>query len=204
MPDLATTLSVLLAVVAGATIIRLLHRGVRRLTGHDASFSVSGFFTAERAFEYRDLLWLVFPPFIGGMLVVFWPATNGGIAGASGFFAAFLDVWPIYQYPTALLEEGLQEFWPRLKVLNAAFVGMSAAVTYVGFVIVDRIVPVAGTLSRARAWQRFLEGLSANAVYGPAKYAVATLLVLGGLYINRELVRVEKAAHLKKAAHEKR
>ena len=203
MPDLATTLSVVLAVVVGATIIRLLHRGVRRLTGHGSSFSVAGFFMEDRVFDHRDLLWLVFPPLVGGMLVVFWPGTNGGIAGASGFFAAFLDVWPIYQYPAVLLEEGLYEFWPKLKILSAVFVGMSAAVTYVGFIIVDRIVPVAGTLSRARVWQQFLEGLSANAIYGPAKYVVATLLVLGGLYFNRELVRVEKAAHLKKAAHEK-
>ena len=137
-----------------------------------------------------DLLLLAVPPILGGMLVVFWPATNGGIAGASGLLAAFLDVWPVYQFPGDLLDDDLLQFWPTLKILNGLFVGMSAALTYLGFIVVDRIVPVSGTLSRARAWQRILDGMSASARFGPLKYALATLLVLGGLYFNRERARI--------------
>lgn len=192
MPDLATTLSVLLAVVAGSTIIRLLHRLVRRLSG-DGALSVSRFLVGGRI-EHRDLLWLAVPPVLGGMLVVFWPGTNGGVAGAAGVFAAFLDVWPVYQFPNALLEEDLQQFWPTLKILNVLYVGMSAALTYLGFIMIDRIVPVTGTLSRARAWQRFLDGISASALYGPVKYLLATLLVLGGVYFNHERARIATMA----------
>ena len=189
MPNLATTLSVLLAVVAGATIIRLLHRAVRWLSGRDRSFNASAVLVRDRV-DRRDLLLLAVPPILGGMLVVFWPATNGGIAGASGLLAAFLDVWPVYQFPGDLLDDDLLQFWPTLKILNGLFVGMSAALTYLGFIVVDRIVPVSGTLSRARAWQRILDGMSASARFGPVKYALATLLVLGGLYFNRERARI--------------
>lgn len=192
MPDLATTLSVLLAVVAGATVIRLLHRLVRRLSGADA-LSVSRFLLGGRT-EHQDLLWLAVPPVLGGMLVVFWPGTNGGVAAAAGVFAAFLDVWPVYQFPNALLEEDLQQFGPTMKILNVLYVGMSAALTYLGFIMVDRFVPDSGTLSRARAWQRFLEGMSGSALYGPVKYLLALLLVVGGVYFNHERARMASRA----------
>jgi hypothetical protein len=32
-------------------------------------------------------------------------------------------------------------------------------------------------------------------LYGPAKYALATLLVIGGVYFNRERVRIGEQAH---------
>jgi hypothetical protein len=54
----------------------------------------------------------------------------------------------------------------------------------------DRMLPDAGTLARAKVWVRFLGRMSANVDYGLAKYAVAGLLVIGGAYFNRERVRI--------------
>jgi hypothetical protein len=201
MPDLSTTLLVLLAVMAGTTAIRLLSRLRRRLSGEDASSSFSDFLIEDRVVEYRGFVWLALPPFIGGMLLAFWPGANGGSAGAARFFAAFLSVWPVYRFPVHLLEEYLRPFWPKLRVLFALFVGMSASLAYVGFIIVDRMLPAHGVLSRASVWKQFLDGLVTNAVYGPAKYGLATILVLGGVYFNRERVRIGKqAAELKRVA----
>jgi len=201
MPDLSTTLSVLLAVMAGTTVIRFLSRMRRRLSGQEAYVSVSDFVFPDRVAEYRGFVWIALPPFIGGMLLAFWPGTNGGIAGAAGFFAAFLGVWPIYRFPFQLLEDYLQPFWPKLKFLYTLFVGMSASLAYVGFVVVDRILPFNGTLSRARAWKQFLDSFAANALYGPAKYGLVTLFLLGGVYFNRERVSIgKKATELKHAA----
>jgi hypothetical protein len=195
MASLSTTLSVLLAVVAGAALIHLVSGVQRRFRGNTNAADLFDALVPSDAARYRDLVWIAIPPVVGGMLLAFWPGTNGGVAGAAGLFAAFLSVWPFYRFPLQLLPEDLQPFWPRLKVLYSLFVGMSAALTYLGFIIVDRILPVAGTLARAQRWVQILDRLSASAIYGPAKYGLATLLVIGGMYFNRERVRIGERAH---------
>ena len=195
MATLSTTLSVLLAVMVGAAIVRFLDKVELRLRGERDG---AGFFDAlvpRDGVRYSDFVWIAFPPVAGGMLLAFWPGTNGGAAGAAGFLAGFLAVWPVYRFPLQLLREDLRPFWPKLKLLYGLFVGMSAALTYLGFIVVDRILPVAGTLARARVWVQFLDRVSASALYGPAKYALATLLVIGGVYFNRERVRIGEQAH---------
>ncbi len=128
------------------------------------------------------------------MLLALWPAVNGGIAGAAGFFAAFLTVWPVYQFPDQLLAGDLRAFWPKLKVLYCGFVGMSAALTYFGFVIVDRRLSDAGTLARAERWEQLLNRLSGIAVHGPGKYVLAMLFGLGGLYRINERGKIDDRA----------
>jgi len=195
MATLSTTLSVLLAVMVGAAIVHLLDKVELRLRGERDG---AGFFDAlvpRDGVRYSDFVWMALPPVAGGMLLAFWPGTNGGSAGAAGFLAGFLAVWPVYRFPLQLLRAELRPFWPKLKLLYGLFVGMSAALTYLGFIVVDRILPMAGTLARARAWVQFLDRVSASALYGPAKYALATLLVIGGVYFNRERVRIGEQAH---------
>jgi len=190
MASLSTTLSVLLAVTVGAAIVRILDTVERRLRGNGDAARFFDPLVPRADVRYSDFVWIALPPIAGGMLLAFWPGTNGGAAGAAGLLAGFLVVWPVYRFPLQLLREDLRPFWPKLKLLYVLFVGMSAALTYVGFIVVDRILPVSGTLARARDWVQFLDRVSAGAMYGPAKYGLATLLVIGGVYFNRERVRI--------------
>ena len=195
MASLSTTLSVLLAVVAGVALIHLVGGVERRFRGNTGAADLFDALIPGDNAGYRDLVRIAIPPVVGGMLLAFWPGANGGVAGAAGFFAAFLSVWPVYRFPLQLLHEDLQPFWPKLKVLYSLFVGMSTALTYLGFIVVDRILPVAGTLARAERWVQILDRLSASAIYAPAKYAFAALLVIGGIYFNRERIRIGDRAH---------
>ncbi len=195
MASLSTTLSVLLAVAVGAALVRFLDNVERRLRGAgDGAGSFDALVPSDDV-GYWDFVWVALPPVVGGMLLAFWPGTNGGAAGAAGLLAGFLAVWPVYRFPLQLLREDLRPFWPKLKLLYSLFVGMSAALTYFGFIVVDRMLPVAGTLARARVWVQFLDRVSASALYGPAKYVLATLLVIGGVYFNRERVRIGERVH---------
>ncbi len=137
MSSLATTLSVLIAVVVGVALIHLLSGLQRRLRHETNAGSRLDAAILDIDVKYRELVWIAIPPVVGGMLLALWPAVNGGIAGA-GFCAAFLTVWPVYRFPDQRLADNLRAFWPKLKVLYCGFVGMSAALTYFGFVIVDR------------------------------------------------------------------
>ena len=101
----------------------------------------------------------------------------------------------MYRFPVQLVPEDLRPFFPKLKVLYGLFVGMWAALTYLGFIVVDRILPVAGTLARAELWVHFLQRLSANSIYGPAKYGLAVLALIGGVYFKRERVRISEQVH---------
>ena len=194
MASLATTLSVLLAVFVGAMIVRLCTYAKRRMRGEAGGAFVDVLVPREDV-KYSDFVWMALPPIAGGMILAFWPGTNGGDAGAAGLLAGFLTVWPMYRFPIQFLPEDLRPFVPKLKVLSALFVGMSAALTYVGFIVVDRILPVAGTLARAQVWVQFLQRLSANTMYGPAKYGVVGLALTGGVYFNRERVRIIEQVH---------
>ena len=195
MASLSTTLSVLLAVVAGVALIHLVSGVERRFRSDTISADLLDALIPRDSAGYRDLVRIAIPPVVGGMLLAFWPGTNGGVAGAAGFFAAFLSVWPVYQFPLQLLPEDLYPFWPNLKVLFGGLVGMSTVLTYLGFIIVDRTLPVAGTLARAQRWVQILDRLSASRIYGPAKYGFATVLVIGGIYFNRERIRIGDRAH---------
>lgn len=195
MTSLPTTLSVLLAVIVGATLVQVLNSLENRLRGKTNQTGLLDSLLPDDHVKYWDFVWMAVPPVAGGMLLAFWPGVNGGVAGAAGFLAAFLSVWPVYRFPVQLLGEGLQPFRSRLMVLYGLFMGMSAALTYAGFIVVDRLLPDAGTLERARVWVQFLDRLSSGALYRPAKYGLATLLVVGGLYFNRERVRIGRDAH---------
>ena len=190
MATLATTLSVLVAVFVGAMMVRFCNYVGQRLRGENAGTGFLDVLVPGDDVKYSDFVWMALPPIAGGMILAFWPGTNGGVAGAAGLLAGFLAVWPLYRFPVHLLREDLQPFWPKLKVLYSLFVGMSAALTYLGFIVVDRILPADGTLARAQVWVQFLDRLSANAIYEPAKYALVALLVIGGAYFNRERVRI--------------
>jgi len=192
MPGLATTLSVVLAVFIGAMIVRFCDYAEHRLLGRTADTGFLDVLVPGDEVKYSDLVWIALPPIAGGMILAFWPATNGSVAGAAGLLAGFLAVWPVYRFPGQLLRDDLKPFWPKLKLIYSLFVGTSAALTYFGFIVVDRSLPVAGTLARAQVWVQFLQTLSANAAYGPAKYGVAAVLVIGALYLNREWVRIAK------------
>ena len=194
MSSLATTLSVLIAVVVGVALIHLLSALQRRLRHETNAGSRLDAAILGIDVKYRELVWIAIPSVVGGMLLALWPAVNGGIAGAAGFFAAFLTVWPVYRFPDQLLADNLRAFWPKLKVLYCGFVGMSAALTYLGFVIVDRRLSDAGTLARAERWEQLLNRLSGIAVHGPGKYVLATLFGLGGLYLIRERVKIDNRA----------
>ena len=190
MPGLATTLSVVLAVFVGAALVRFCHYAEHRLLRDKAGTGFLDVVVPGDDVKYSDFVWIALPPIAGGTVLAFWPATNGGSAGAAGLLAGFLAVWPVYRFPVQLLREDIQPFWPKLKFLYGLFVGVSAALTYLGFIVVDRILPVAGTLARARLWVEFLNTLIANAVYAPAKYALAGVLAIGAVYVNREWVRI--------------
>jgi len=194
MSSLATTLSVLIAVVVGVALIHLLSGLQRRLRHESNAGSRLDAAILGIDVKYRELVWIAIPPVVGGMLLALWPAVNGGIAGAAGFCAAFLTVWPVYRFPDQLLADNLRAFWPKLKVLYCGFVGMSAALTYLGFVIVDRRLSDAGTLARAERWEQLLNRLSGIAVHGPGKYILATLFGLGGLYLIGERVKIDSRA----------
>ena len=190
MPNLATTLSVVLAVFVGATIVRFCHYAAQRLRRGKAGTGFLDVLAPADDVKYSDILWIALPPIAGGMILAFWPGTNGGVAGAAGLLAGFLAVWPVFRFPRQLLRKDLQPFWPKLKPLYSLFVGTSAALTYLGFIVVDRILPEAGTLARARLWVQFLHSLSANAIYGPTKYGLVAVLVIGAVYFTREWVRI--------------
>lgn len=190
MPSLATTLSVLLAVVFGATIVRFCYYAERRFRGAKADNWFLDVLVPGDDVKYLDFVRIALPPSVGGMILAFWPGTNGGAAEAAGMLAGFLSVWPVYRFPMQLLGSELQPFWPKLKFLYSLFVGTSAAFTYLGFHVMDRILPDAGTLARAQLWVQFLGRVSADVDYGRAKYVAAALLVIGGAYFNRERVRI--------------
>jgi hypothetical protein len=190
MPNFATTLAVLLAVLVGATIVLLCNYVEDRLRGRTARTGFLDVLVPGDGVKYSDFVWIALPPITGGMILAFWPATNGSAAGAAGLLAGFLVVWPMYRFPVQLLREDLRPFWPKLRLFYSLFVGLSAALTYLGFIVVDRSLPVAGTLARARLWVHFLERVPANAIYGPTKYGAAALLVIGGVYFIREWVRI--------------
>lgn len=135
MTSLPTTLSVLLAVIVGATLVQVLNSLENRLRGKTNQAGLLDSLLPDDHVKYWDFVWMAVPPVAGGMLLAFWPGVNGGVAGAAGFFAAFL------------------------------------------------------------MWVQFLDRLSAGALYRPAKYGLATLLVIGGLYFNRERVRIGRDAH---------
>ena len=190
MPSLATTLSVLLAVFAGVAIVRFCYYAERRLRGAKSDTGFLDVLVPGDDVKYSDFVRIALPPIVGGMGLAFWPGTNGGAAAAAGLLAGFLTVWPVYRFPRQLLRSDLQPFWPKLNFLYSLFVGTSAAFTYLGFHVVDRMLPDAGTIARAQLWVQFLGRVSADIDYGRAKYAVAALLVIGGAYFNRERVRI--------------
>jgi len=195
MASLAETLSVLLAVIVGATIVRFFDYAEQRLRREKTGTGFLDVLVPGDDVKYSDYVWIALPAVAGGMILAFWPGTNGGVAGAAGFLAGFLSVWPVYRFPIQLLPEDLRPFLPKLKVLYGLFVGMWAALTYLGFIVVDRILPVAGTLARAELWVHFLQRLSANSIYGPAKYGLAVLALIGGVYFKRERVRISEQVH---------
>lgn len=198
MASQAQTLSVILAVIVGATIVRCCDYAEHRLRREKGGTGFLDVLVPGDDVKYSDYVWIALPPIAGGMILAFWPGTNGGVAGASGLLAGFLVVWPVYRFPAQLLPDDLRPFLPKLKLLYGLFVGMWAALTYLGFIVVDRALPVTGTLARAQLWVHFLQRLSANSIYEPAKYGLALLALIGGVYFNRERARLSEQVHAQK------
>jgi hypothetical protein len=187
-------ISQLLSLTVGTAVIRFLHRVRRKLSGTPSYFSFSDFLVEEQRIQERGFIWMTLPPITGGILLSFWPGADSSIAAAAGFMAAFLGVWPVFQFPYELLDEYLQPYWHKLKYLYLIFVGTSAALAYLGFLLRLHLAPLAQGVTRTHAWQAFLDNLAANAMYDVLKYVVVTLLVLGGIYVNKRRQTIGIAA----------
>lgn len=187
-------ISQLIALAVGTVVIRFLHRVRRKLSGTRGYFSFSDFLVEDQSIRDRAFIWMTLPPIAGGVLLSFWPGADSSLAAAAGFMAAFLGVWPVFQFPFELLDEYLQPYWHKLKYLYLIFVGTSSALSYLGFLLRLRLAPLGQSVTQTHAWQAFLDNLAANAMYDVLKYGVVTLLVLGGIYVNKRRQTIGIAA----------
>jgi hypothetical protein len=187
------TLFDVLALAAGTTLIRFLHRLRRKLVGEDRYFSFSDFIVEERHVESRGFFYMAIPPFLGGMLIALVPDTDAVTATVAGFLAAFLAVWPVFSFPYLLLEVHLLPYWGKLRFLYVIFLGSSATLAYLGFVVERRLAPLTDVFTESGVWKAFVNDLAANAVYDVVKGVVVAALIAGGVYIGRERRRIGAA-----------
>ena len=180
--------------MAGTILIRFLHRVRRRISGRDGYFSFSDFLVEDRIIEHRAFIWMALPPLAGGVAVSLWPGVDALIAAGAGLAAAFLGVWPVFQFPYHVLDDYLQPYWGKLRYLYILFIGSSGALAYLGYVTRTKLAPIAAGLMRTNAWRDFLDNLAANAMYDVLKCAVVALLVAGGVYVNRKRNEIGTAA----------
>lgn len=195
------SLPVLFALAIGTILIRFFQRIRRALGGSNGYFSFSDLLVEERVVEQRGFLWAALPPLLGGAAVFFVPGSDALVAGAAGFLAAFLGVWPVYLFPFHVLDEDLQPYWPKLRFLYLLFIGSSISLAYLGYSAVLFIVPYSQPLLKSEAWRQFTDSLAANAIYDMVKAAVLALLVLGGVQFNKRRKEIGSAAAV---AREKR
>jgi hypothetical protein len=193
----------LLLVAVGTVLIRLLNAARRRLAGPDRYFSFSDFIDEEKYIHTHGFLLVALPPLLGGALISFLPDVHASVAVAAGFAAAFLGVWPVLQHPYQLLNENLQYYWPKLRMLYFLFIGSSAALAYLGFVSARALVPLGLSLIGTSVWHKLVEDIAANALYDILKVLLLSLLSFGGYIAFRERMKVGKAA-LERAYHEPR
>ena len=90
MASQAQTLSVILAVIVGATIVRCCDYAEHRLRREKGGTGFLDVLVPGDDVKYSDYVWIALPPIAGGMILAFWPGTNGGVAGASGSEPAVL------------------------------------------------------------------------------------------------------------------
>lgn len=164
-------------------------------------FSFVDFLDEEKYIHTGGFLLIALPPLLGGAILSFIPDAQAPTAGAAGLVAAFLGVWPILQHPYHLLDEQLQRFWPKLRLLYFIFVGSSAALAYAGYVIGTLLIPFGTALVGTSAWNSFVEDVAANALYDLAKFLVVSALSVAGYLAVRERNRIGETA-LERAMNE--
>ena len=171
----------------GTVLIRGLHVVRRRIAGPNRYFSFADFLSEERTIQTGGFVAIALPPLIGGALLFVVPGGQAVTAAAAGFLAAFLGVWPIFQFPYQILDAYMLPHWPKLRFLYVVFVVASSALAYSGFLGVAWLVAIAAhTLGTAR-WGDVTTGLLTNALYDLVKAPL--LLGLGLLsvrYANRQ------------------
>jgi hypothetical protein len=178
-----------LMLTVGTTFIRFLH-GIRRRLFWQKYFSFSDLLVEEQQVTARGFLEMAVPPFLGGFVMALFPAVHPITVSAAGFLAAFLGVWPVFQFPYQLLDEYLLPYWGKLKFLYALFLGFSTSLAYLGFLLSRAAVPLVQTMTGTNAWQKFLDDLAANAIYDAVKGVTLALFFASGLYLSRQRKRI--------------
>jgi hypothetical protein len=179
----------LLALAVGTTLIRFLHL-LRRRLGWKKYFSFSDLLVEEQQVTARGFLYMALPPFLGGVAMGVVPSIHPATAAAAGLLAAFIGVWPVFQFTDQLLDEHLIKHWSKLKFLYVLFVGFSTSLAYTGFVAARTSLPLVVELTGTTAWQQFLDNLAANAIYDSVKTLAIAGLIGSGLYVTRERKRI--------------
>jgi hypothetical protein len=178
-----------LVAAIGTVLIRFLHV-VRRRLSWEKYFSFSDFLVDERHVQSRGFIYMALPPLVGGLVMGIVPGVHPITVAAAGFLAAFIGVWPVFQFPDQLLDEYLLPYWGKLKLLYIIFLGFSTSLAYLGWLLAREAPPILSSVTGTRAWQQFLDGLAANAIYDSAKALAIFIFVTGGLYISRERKRI--------------
>lgn len=178
-----------LVLAIGTILIRFLH-AIRRRISWEKYFSFSDFLVEERHVQSRGFIYMALPPLIGGFAMALVPGVHPITVAAAGFLAAFIGVWPVFQFPDQLLDEYLLPYWGKLKFLYVIFLGFSTSLAYLGWLLSKALLPLVSSMTGTRAWQQFLDGLAANAIYDSAKALALFLFVTGGVYLSRERKRL--------------
>lgn len=184
-----------LALAVGSALILLLH-AIRRRLSWDNYFVFADFLVEERHVTTRGFVYMALPPFVVGFAIALFPSVDPLTAAGAGFLAAFLGVWPVFQFPDYLLDEYLLPYWGKLRFLYVLFVAFSTTLAYAGFLLSRTAVPLLTDIGGTNAWHQFLDSLAANAIYDFVKWA--TIILVSGFYISRQRKRIGAEVERKK------
>lgn len=188
-----------LALAVGTVLILLLHV-IRRRLNWEKYFIFSDFLVEERHVTARGFVYMALPPLIVGFAMALIPAIHPVTVAAAGFLAAFLGVWPVFQFSDYLLEEYLLPYWRKLKFLYVLFVAFSTTLAYAGFLLSRTVLPVASGITGTSAWHQFLDDFAANAMYDFVKWGIVSLLLASGFYISGQRKKI--GAEVERKKHE--
>jgi hypothetical protein len=186
-----------LALAAGTTLIMMLH-AVRRRLSWEKYFIFSDFLVEERHVTTRGFVYMALPPLVVGFAMGLVPIIHPLTITAAGFLAAFLAVWPVFQFPDYLLDEYLLPYWGKLKFLYVLFTAFSTTLSYAGFLLARTALPLVRDIGATNAWHQFLDSFAANAIYDLVKWAGISLLLASGLYISGQRKRIGAEVEKKK------
>lgn len=86
-----------LALAAGTALILLLH-AIRRRLSWDNYFVFADFLVEERHVTTRGFVYMALPPLIVGFAMALIPPVHPLTIAGAGFLAAFLGVWPVFNF----------------------------------------------------------------------------------------------------------